>query len=281
MESYHKNSGYLEGDNVRIHFRSWDSPSPKAVIIILHAHGEHSGRYSNIVNALSHAHISFYALDYRGHGLSSGKRGHVNSFRDYVSDVKLLIDFVKQKKPGLPCYFLAHSMGALVALKYTLAYPDDISHLILSAPFLIFASGVPLWKKTVATFLSAVAPRFSLVTGIDPAGISQDKSVVDEFIQDPLVHDRVTVRFYTELIKTCKDCMKNSPRINKPLMVFHGKEDPMAHYRGSEFLYNTVISEDKKLYLFESLLHETMNEVEPERKKVLNTVRNWVTHTMQ
>jgi alpha-beta hydrolase superfamily lysophospholipase len=35
-------------------------------------------------------------------------------------------------------------------------------------------------------------------------------------------------------------------------------------------------SQDKQLFLFDGLYHETMNELSPDREKVLETVRSWV-----
>ena len=41
--------------------------------------------------------MSVYALDHRGHGRSGGKRGHVESFMDYVYDLKLFIDLIREE----------------------------------------------------------------------------------------------------------------------------------------------------------------------------------------
>lgn len=45
-----------------------------------------------------------------GHGQSEGERAHVLSFSDYVQDVLLHVDQVKNKFPDTPIFLVGHSM---------------------------------------------------------------------------------------------------------------------------------------------------------------------------
>jgi len=91
MDSYSHDSGTYTGKGgVEIFFQKWVVRKARAVLILVHGIGEHSGRYGNLLKSLSGKNISVFALDHRGHGRSEGKRGHVDSFMDYIYDLKLL-----------------------------------------------------------------------------------------------------------------------------------------------------------------------------------------------
>jgi lysophospholipase len=85
MESYSHDTGTFSGKGgVEIFFQKWVAQKAKAALVLVHGVGEHSGRYNNLLNALQGKGISVFAIDHRGHGKSHGKRGHVDSFMDYV-----------------------------------------------------------------------------------------------------------------------------------------------------------------------------------------------------
>lgn len=278
MKSYKHNMGvFLAGDKLRIFYQSWIAPKTKAVVVISHGLGEHSDRYFNIMKTLANQGISFYALDHRGHGKSGGKRGHVDSFMKYIDDLKQFIDtIVKKENTKLPVLLLGHSMGGLIAMKYVLTYKDDIHALILSAPALIPAIKVPFLKEFLGRTLSRLIPRVTLNNELDPADISQDPEVIESYREDPLVHDRVSSRWYSEYLATSKYCRNHASELELPLLVIHGTADKMVNPEGSSLVYQKANSEDKELYTFEGLFHETMNEQPRERKKVLMTIKKWI-----
>ena len=61
-----------------------------------------------------------------------------------------------------------------------------------------------------------------------------------------------------------------------PILLFHGTDDRLVDYRGTEQIYAIASSEDKELHLFDGLFHETMNELPADREKVLDIVSKWI-----
>ncbi len=282
MKRYAHSMGvFLADDMVRIFYQSWQAQKPKGVVVISHGLGEHSDRYSNIMNALAGAGISFYALDHRGHGKSGGKRGHVDRYMKYVDDLKKLVDtLVKTENPGLPVILLGHSMGGLIAMRYALEYPEDLKGLILSAPALVPAVAVPGWKKSLGRIFSVIAPGLAMNNELDPADISSDPDVVQAYRDDPLVHDMVSARWYTEYLDTAEFCLARPAEIEMPLLVIHGTADRMVSPESSRIVFENASSRDKKIFTWEGLFHETMNERIEDRKKVLKTISAWITSHM-
>lgn len=277
MESYnHDISNFSGKGGVKIFFQKWIAPKAKAALVLVHGVGEHSGRYSNLLNALAGKGVSVFALDHRGHGKSEGKRGHVDSFMDYVYDLKLFVEYVKDENKGLPLVLYGHSMGGIIAAKYALTYQNDPSMVVLSSPGFAPAFKVPGWKKSIATFLSSKAGSLLIPTGLSPADISRDSEAVKEYASDPMVHKKVSAKWFTEFMKTGEECMTNALSLKKPLLVFHGTGDKIADYKATEEFYNSAGSSQKDILLYDGFYHEVINEPESDRNRALKDVVSWI-----
>lgn len=277
MESYSHDTGTFSGKGgVEIFFQKWVAPKAKAALVLVHGVGEHSGRYNNLLNALQGKGISVFGIDHRGHGKSHGKRGHVDSFMDYVYDLKLFVEYVKEENRGLPIILYGHSMGGVIAAKYALTYQDDPSIVVISSPGFAPAFSVPGWKKSVAAFFSARIGSLSMPTGLPSEDISRDSEVVREYDNDPLVHGKVSARWFIEFMKAGEDCLANASSLRKPLLVFHGKGDKIADYKAAEEFYTKAGSAQKDLFLYDGFYHEVINEPEEDRNKALKDVTGWI-----
>ena len=114
------------------HQRWLPAGDARAVLLIAHGYGEHSGRYGNVVEEFVPRGYAVYALDHRGHGRSEGERVHVDHFDDYVEDLKTYLDQIRNETGDLPIYLLGHSMGSFIATSYAARYRDELTGLILS-----------------------------------------------------------------------------------------------------------------------------------------------------
>ncbi len=281
MEAHVQESGTIIGkEGVEIFYRKWIAEKPKGLLVIAHGVGEHSDRYNNIVSQLQNSNITIYAIDHRGHGKSGGKRGHTSSFDNYIFDLKQIVDLAKKENENLPIALLGHSMGGVIAFKYNLSHSQDLDGLIISSPGFIPAVDVPSWKKQLGNIFSSIVPTLSMPTGIPSTDISHDSDVVEAYDNDPMVTGKVSARWYTEFTKTSEECLNRAPEIQTPFLIFHGKDDKIASYKGSEIAFEKVSSPNKKIYLFDGLYHETMNETLDERNKVLKIVEKWITTTL-
>lgn len=277
MESYNHNTSSFSGKGgVEIFYQKWIASKAKAVLVLVHGVGEHSGRYSNLLNALEGKGVSVFALDHRGHGKSQGKRGHIDSFMDYVYDLKLFVEYVKEENKGIPLVLYGHSMGGVIAAKYALTYQNDPSIIVLSSPGLAPAFAVPGWKKSVAAFFSSRIGSLSMPTGLPSADLSRDMEVVKAYDNDPLVHGKVSARWFTEFMKAGEECIANASSLKKPLLVFHGTGDKLVDYKAAEEFYNRAGSAQKDILLYDGFYHEVINEPEADRNRALKDVVSWI-----
>lgn len=277
MAVYLESNGKLRSpDGIELYWHSWYPPNPRAVLVLVHGLGEHCGRYGHLIKRMEEDGVAFFALDHRGHGKSQGSKGHLGSFDEYTQDLRLLVVMAGGQNPGLPLMMLGHSLGGLIAGRYALEYPRDLQALILSSAGLMQKKPLPVWTEKALGFFAKLAPRLAISNGLSTDDLSRDQSVVQAYIDDPLVHDRITIKWGLEFTTNQHILLERAGELTMPLLVFHGTCDNIVDYRGSQLLYEAASSQDKELYLFPGYYHETMNERMPERDQVLNMVADWI-----
>ena len=261
--------------DVEIFWQSWTPARPKAVVVIVHGLGEHSGRYAHVADALVKADCAVYAMDHRGHGKSGGARTVIDRFANTVEDIDHVVELAKREQPRKPVFLLGHSMGGALSLSYTLKNQGKLSALILSGPA-VALDGAPPLMKPIARFLSTIAPKTGLFQ-IDPALVSRDASVVADYAADPLnAHGKVPARTLGEIVNFVEILPAALPLLQLPLLAMHGSDDKLAGVAGSKMVVDRVTSKDKTLKVYEGLYHEIFNELPADRAIVLKDLTDWI-----
>jgi alpha-beta hydrolase superfamily lysophospholipase len=260
------------------HLRVWSTDNPRAAIVLSHGLGEHSGRYEEIADHLNAHAYSVYAMDHVGHGNSPGQRGHCDRFADFVGGVCEIVDHLKAEAPELPRILIGHSLGGLIVAHYLLDHQDDVAAAILSGAAFQVAVEVPWWKESAGRLLSNLLPTFSMSNEIDPSALSHDGAIIEAYKSDPLVHDQVSPRLYTEMTQAMEDALVGAEEIKLPLLILAGREDRIVDPAGSILFHRDAASEQKELHIFDGMYHEIFNEVE--RKRVYKVVTEWLARTL-
>jgi len=269
------NSYFLNKDGLRIFFRSWieaaalprktrSGGGPRAVVVISHGFGEHSGRYEHIGSELARRGFVVYALDHQGHGASEGDRGYVKRFRDYATDVLKLVDICKKRHGDRVEFFLVgHSMGGAIAVDVGIVSPDVWSGIVLSGPLLMADPKVntPI-MRTAAKALSRFLPKICL-DAVDANEVSSDPLVNSNYKNDPLVYKGgIRSRWAVEVMRAWGVFAKEVPRWKIPFWIGHGKEDHLCMKEGSvAFFEETATPKTRKqIVMYDGLRHEIFNE---------------------
>jgi acylglycerol lipase len=259
----------------RIFWRSWapDGGPARAMIVLVHGLGEHSGRYDHVVARLVDAGYAVHAVDHRGHGRSDGPRAFIEDMDNAVADIDTLIDRAVAAQPGVPVFMLGHSMGGLIALRYALAHQDRLAGLVLSAA-LAQLDAVPKPLELVGRALSVIAPRAPLIA-IDPELVSRDPAVVAAYRSDPLVHHgKIPARTAAQLADAVARFPSTVGAITVPTLILYGTADGLAPPAGSVMLGERIGAQDKTITAYDGLFHEILNE--PEREAVLEDIVGWL-----
>ena len=117
-------------NGLKLFTQAWlPNSTPQANLIIVHGLGEHSGRYAHVASFFTEKSLAVFAFDFQGHGQSEGKRGHVESFSNFVDDLEQFRWSVNEWSPDKPTLLYGHSMGALVVFLYLLDYQQYIKEI--------------------------------------------------------------------------------------------------------------------------------------------------------
>src|SRR5882672_3182049 len=87
---------------------------PRVTVLLTHGFLEHQQRYAEVLRSWGDRGIVVATYDLRGHGLSEGRRGHVERFSDYVRDAVELLDALAQDPVWSslsPPVLFGHSLG--------------------------------------------------------------------------------------------------------------------------------------------------------------------------
>jgi len=268
--------GWLDGARgMSIFYQYWlpDTP-PKALILVVHGAGEHSGRYAGFSEYFVQHGYGITALDHPGHGKSGGHYGHVDSFDDFLDTLASFYRQVREDFVDTPLVLLGHSLGGLISSAYLLQHQGDFVACILSGAAIktdIQPRPFQLWLIGV---LSKLRPRLGVLQ-LDADGVSRDKTVVEDYVNDPLVnHGKMSARKVAELFRVMAHIQANAGKISLPMLIMHGEADVMTAPSGSRFLHDAISSSDKQLIIYPGLYHEIFNE--PEREQVFQDLLQWL-----
>lgn len=261
-------------DGLRLYVRRREAESPRAEIVLVHGFGEHSGRYSALIEHLTSRSYTVTAYDHRGHGLSDGQPGHIESFNEYEEDLDRVLSSVRSRTSSRHVFIIGHSMGGLVTLRYVTRKRSRLSGAVVSAPLIAAAAHLPVHKLMIARVGARVAPRMRFDIEINPADLSRDEQVGRAYVADPLVHGKVSARGFAEATRAMEEVMRLSPQITLPLLVMHGTDDRLASVEATRQLFEQVGSNDKKLVIYPGYYHELFNE--PEKQEIFDMVTGWL-----
>ena len=262
------------GDGLRLYVRRREVANARAEILVAHGFGEHSGRYGPLTEHLILHNYSVTSYDHRGHGLSDGLPGHVESFDEYDDDLEKIITSVRTRSQSRRLFLIGHSMGGLIALRYVARKSSALAGAIISAPLIEVAVPVPAHKLMIARVGARLAPRLRLNNEINPANLSRDPEVGRAYATDPLVNRKVSTKWFAEATRAMQEVAEWALRITTPILVMHGTEDKLASVDATKRLFERIGSSDKELVIYPGFYHELFNE--PEKQEVFKRVTEWL-----
>ncbi|MDP1545055.1 MAG: lysophospholipase [Anaerolineales bacterium] len=262
-------------DGLEIFAQAWEPTvvQSKAVICHVHGLGEHSSRYAHVAEALGKEGFIFLTYDLRGHGRSGGARGHITSIEDFMQDIDLLLEHANSHYPGLPIFLYGHSLGGIQVLHYGLLRKPKLKGVIATSSGLHTALENQTLKILAVRALGALTPNTAIASGLDTASLSRDKAVVEAYVNDPLVHDKVSLGFGKTMLGVVHWTLAHAGEFSLPLLLLHGKEDAIA-FPSSSTEFASSLKDKCTLVLWEGAYHELHNE--PEKDEVFKTMSLWM-----
>lgn len=180
-------------------------------------------------------------FDRAGSGLSSGERGDIPSWRNWVNDARAMVEHVRTKHPDLPVYLIGSCWGAKVALQLAVSEPQVADGLILISPALRMRVGfTPLEAARIAiSYIFAPERQFPVPIAREEMFSSVPGCV--EFIRtDSLRLKAATARFFVQTRRLDRRNNRAVRRLDMPTLALLAEKDQIADTPLVEALLTTI-----------------------------------------
>jgi alpha-beta hydrolase superfamily lysophospholipase len=268
-------SGFFPArDGQQLYHEVWPAAGEaRATVVFVHGYGEHCGRYQNPVQVLRPRGFELFAYDYRGHGQAGGRRGHIDHFAEYLDDLDRAMELARARGER-PLFLLGHSLGGLIAARWTIERGKGLTGLVLSSPFLGLKAKLPAVKLAVGRTASRWMPRLTLKNDLELSALSRDPAVGEAYARDRFVHRVATARWFTETTAAQLRCRDDATAITLPVLVYAGDADAIADPDATRAVFERIGSADKKLMMVPGGYHELMNDTC--KDEVLEALALWL-----
>jgi len=262
-----------DGDNLAV--QDWYLPEgvrQRGAVLVVHGLGEHAGRYDRFARTLNTWGFTVRSYDQYGHGESDGTRGglpHANRLLDDLAD---LVESTRVRNPGVPLVVVGHSMGGLVAASFVARTLHAIDGLVLSSP--AFSMRLTPVQRLMLAIVPRVAPNLAVSNGLDPQFLSHDRRIVQQYLNDPRVHDRISGRMARYMEDEGALVRSRAPSWNVPTLLMYAGDDHMVDPTGSDIFAASAPQRFLTARRFDGLYHEVFNE--SESQAVYDCLQGWL-----
>ena len=182
-------------DGLPLRTAVWPAPagSARGTVVLLQGRAEFIEKYGETAGDLRARGFAVHALDWRGQGGSGRmhddtRKGHVVSYKDYLSDLDLFLEESVLPDAPRPIVVLAHSMGGHIVLRHRAehgcATPYFAAGIALSAPM------VDISMSPAQRILAAVLTHTAMGLGLENRYAPVSGPFPPPFDGNPLTRDR-------------------------------------------------------------------------------------------
>lgn len=259
-------------------YRNCDGDSVEKEIFFLHDLGEHCGRYQDffkpfVNNSITPMRIT--AIDLRGHGKSSGTRGHIDNLDTLCFDTIAVINNVigdTSKKP----HIMSIGLGGIIALKINHLHfsylKEQIGSLILVNPAFKLKWQIPTFFQEIIENKDLPFGKIKLPFELSGQLIAGDTIEADDFDRDPLVSHSLTWATFLEVQRNSALIRTSAYYLDIPVFVAISGEDRLYDSKVAELFSRGIGLGTVHHYLDAN--HDLFHHIDCE--KFVNHVYNWM-----
>lgn len=265
-------------DGTDLFYRHWrpNRPATRALVMFHRGH-EHSGRFSDVVEALGLRDTAVFAWDARGHGQSPGERGYAPSFGGMVRDVDAFIRHLTEAH-GIKTQdmvVLAHSVGAVTAASWVHSHAPRLRGLILATPALRVRLYVPLAIPGLRLLQKLRGKRKTFIKSYVKAKmLTHDEAQAAAYDADPLIAKAIAVNILLGLHDAGTRLIDDAGAITTPTLMLAGGSDYVVSLKAQRRFFENLGSSTKKLRVFPKMYHDVLHEAD--REPVLREIRDFL-----
>ena len=282
-------------DNAVLRYQTIKSPTEKGILVILGGHTESYVKYAEFIYDLRDLGITFYALDQRGQGFSTRmlpdrEKDFIPDYGTYLADLKAFMTSVLHPGTNEKVLLLGHSLGGAVAADYAERYPNEISGLILSSPYLGSTAG-PLALLMVRT-LDFFGLGKEYIPGGGPFSFAAfEKNLethsrvrharkMQDYRDFPTIRlGSVTNHWVEETERMAREVIRNAKSISCPTLVLQAEDDHWANSKAQDEFCGNLARSQKLVFM--GAYHEVLFETDSIREVALASIRTFLQRNLR
>jgi len=210
---------------------------------------------------------AFYIHDQRGHGLTPGKRGVIDSYNSFLDDVDLITKRIYEEHSGKPVVLYGHSMGGNIAIRYLMTRSNNsIAASIISSPWLKLYKETPIFLVKIME--RVLGPGFSIKAKI--GYLSHDRDHLKEVNSAGLYHNHISTTMARGVMESGLFILNNPQLLTTPTLLMSAELDNVVDLKAIEN-FASCCNNNLEYIKWPDMFHELHNE--KERQQVLE--RAW------
>lgn len=231
----------------------------RKTVLLLHGYFDHTGSFKHIINHFLSIGYRVVGYDLEGHGLSTGNRGEIQDFNDYVQMFRKILSYCKERNFE-PSILIAHSTGAAICTQYLLQYRGQFEKIIYLAPLVRVVN----WYYVLAS--SKIVPKFKRELTRNFSENSGDLDYLDFAKKDPLQCRNISVPWVLAMVKWNKK-VEVLPPSTQEIYIIQGTMDKTVDWR-----YNVEFLRKKFPFAQIALVTDARHQIMNEEAKIRNVV---------
>ena len=255
-------SYYEGGDGCRLAVRRWQGSDPVADVVLLHGIVSHGSWYESSCAHLAANNFRVHFLERRGSGLNTDRRGDVDDWQTWLSDVAVYLESLSPRRPRI---LLGISWGGVLATSVVRQHPALVDGLGLICP--------GLFSSRAANRLQRVGLRLASALGIkrmkvdvplkDPALFTASVEGQAYIAQDPLLLRRITIRFAINNLSLLRFAIEQPESIRVPVLLMLASRDPITLNGDTADLVRRMGNPDQTIIEYADASHTLEFEDDP------------------
>ena len=257
-----------------VYYREWKTCAPKAVILLVHGLGAHSGRWGFLAEFFLKNNISSYAIELKGFGETEDLKGHVGSMETYFSDIRELRNVAAQENPGKKIFILGESMGGLIAFLIAGREEGLFDGLVCVSP--AFKSRI---KFSLMEYIDIITgfiynPRKQFKVNFDSSMCTRDSEYLKILETDPGEHRLATSKLLLNLVFAQIKAAGLKDKISSPVLFLLAGYDKLVDPENSERIFDNLNLKDKAIIIYPAMYHALSIDIG--REKVFSDILKWI-----
>ncbi len=257
-----------------IRYRCWEVPKPKAILLLVHGLGAHSGRWEFLAEYFQRQGIASWAIELQGFGDTPGPRGHIASFHCYYRDILALHNHIRGQFPKAKLFILGESLGGLMVFRMAQLFPDLKNGIILISPAFQNAMAFKLTDYLILLPALLFRPQTSLNVPFTAAMCTRDEAYQAVMQANPLELRTASARLLFLTLLEQLASYKHLAKINLPTLFLMAGQDLLVNPKGGEKIFNQLRLNDKQLIAYPEMRHAL--SIDKDREHVFADIFKWL-----